>query len=133
MPQINSNISEETKNRLQEFLTDEKNKEQYKSQNNFVDRAINTLIDIEEQGDNQFLNIAIQTQIENTIHMTEKRLGDRFASLLFSTAISLDIIMEILETNFSFTASEIEMMRADAVARIQETKSMRDFRNLVSD
>lgn len=131
MPQINPNVSKETKDNLKEFLTE--NKTKYKSQNEFVENAINTLIEIENQNSNQFLNVALMSAVESIIGLSEERITNRFASLLFSQAISIDILMQLQLMSETITATEIEMMRHEAIGRVQQNKSMPDFRSLIKD
>lgn len=131
MPQINPNVSTETKDKLKEFLTE--NKTKYKSQNEFVEKAINTLIEIENQNGNQFLNVALMSAVESIIGLSEERITNRFASLLFSQAITIDILMQLQLMSETITATEIDMMRREAVERIQQNKSMPDFRTLVKE
>ena len=91
-----------------------------KSQNEFVEKAVNFYADCLSAMDNSLLPVAIQSAIDGKLGLLEKNLNDRF----FEYAVELDMMNRIISDACEFDRDELKRRRAQSVQNVKATNGL---------
>ena len=91
-----------------------------KSQNEFVEKAVNFYADCLSAMDNSLLPVAIQSAIDGRLGLLEKSLNARF----FEYAVELDMMNGIISDACEFDRDELKRRRAQSVQNVKATNGL---------
>ena len=91
-----------------------------KSQNEFVERAVNFYADCLSAIDTLLLPVAIQSAIDGRLGLMEKNLNARF----FEYAVELDMMNGIISDACEFDRDELKRRRAQSVQNVKATNGL---------
>lgn len=89
-----------------------------RSQNEFMERAINFYADyLEMHDDNDLLPQALQSYLDGRLGQMERRLS----AISFDCMVGLDELTGIIADSFEFTEEELRRRRRDSVNTVKKT------------
>ena len=89
-----------------------------RSQNEFMERAINFYADYLEMNDNNdLLPQALQSYLDGRLSQLESRLS----TISFDCLVGLDELTGIIADNFEFTEDELRRRRRDSINTVKKT------------
>ena len=89
-----------------------------RSQNEFMERAINFYVDFLEMSDNNdLLPQALQSYLDGRLSQLESRLS----AISFDCLVGLDELTGIIADNFEFTEDELRRRRRDSINTVKKT------------
>ena len=91
-----------------------------KSQNEFVEKAVNFYVDCLSAKDSSLLPVAIQCAIDGRLGLLEKNLNARF----FEYAVELDMMNGIISDACEFERDELKRRRAQSVQNVKATNGL---------
>ena len=91
-----------------------------KSQNEFVEKAVNFYADYLSAKDNTLLPTAIASMIDGRLGVLE----DRIARLEFSREVELDVLIGIIAEAYEFDRDELKRRRAESVHNIKSINGL---------
>ena len=98
-----------------------------RSQNQFVEQAVNFYADHLALQDNGSLPRAVTSALDGRLGMFE----DRLASLLYKHSVELDMVMGILADSYELTEEDMRRRRADSVRNVKQTNGRLSFEQKV--
>ena len=91
-----------------------------KSQNEFVERAVNFYADCLSAMDNSLLPMAIQSAIDGRLGLLE----DHIARREFTREVELDMLIGIIADACEFDRDELKRRRAESVKNVKATNGL---------
>ena len=92
-----------------------------RSQNEFMERAINFYADYIEMNDNNdLLPQALQSYLDGRLSQLERRLS----AISFDCLVGLDELTGIIADNFEFTEDELRRRRRDSINTVKKTNGL---------
>ncbi len=91
-----------------------------KSQNEFVEKAVNFYADYLAAGDNSLLPAAIQSVIEGRLGVLE----DHIARREFNRDVELDLVIGIIADMFQIDLDDLKRRRAESVRNVKATNGL---------
>ena len=89
-----------------------------RSQNEFMERAINFYADYLEMNDNNdLLPQALQSYLDGRLSQLENRLS----TICFDCLVALDELTDIIADNFEFTEEELRRRRRNSINTVKKT------------
>ena len=106
----------ETKRRIEQWYQ----ADNCKSQNEFVEKAVNFYADYLSAKDNTLLPTAIASMIDGRLGVLE----DRIARLEFNREVELDVLIGIIAEAYEFDRDELKRRRAESVHNIKSINGL---------
>ena len=106
----------ETKRRIEQWYQ----ADNCKSQNEFVEKAVNFYADYLSAKDNTLLPTAIASMIDGRLGMLE----DRIARLEFNREVELDVLVGIFADMFQISLDDLKRRRAESVHNVKATNGL---------
>ena len=106
----------ETKRRIEQWYQ----ADNCKSQNEFVEKAVNFYADYLSAQDNTLLPTAIASMIDGRLGVLE----DRIARLEFNREVELDVLIGIIAEAYEFDRDELKRRRAESVHNIKSINGL---------
>ena len=91
-----------------------------KSQNEFVEKAVNFYADYLSAKDNTLLPTAIASMIDGRLGVLE----DRIARLEFNREVELDVLVGIFADMFQISLDDLKRRRAESVRNVKATNGL---------
>ena len=98
-----------------------------RSQNQFVEQAVNFYADHLAAQDNDTLPRAVSSALDGRLGMFE----DRLSALLYKHSVELDMVMGILADSYELTEEDISRRRSDSVSNVKQTNGRLSFEEKV--
>ncbi len=115
----------ETKQRIEQWYQ----ADNCKSQNEFVEKAVNFYADYLAARDNSLLPAAIQSAIDGRLGMFENRM----AKLLYKLAVEMDMGMSAVLDCVQVDDDYLRKLRSDSVRNVKATNGLLTFEQKVRD
>ncbi len=115
----------ETKQRIEQWYQ----ADNCKSQNEFVEKAVNFYADYLSARDNSLLPATIQSAIDGRLGMFENRM----AKLLYKLAVEMDMGMSAVLDCVQVDDDYLRKLRSDSVRNIKATNGLLTFEQKVRD
>ena len=115
----------ETKQRIEQWYR----ADNCKSQNEFVEKAVNFYADYLSARDNSLLPAAIQSAIDGRLGMFENRM----AKLLYKLAVEMDMGMSAVLDCVQVDDDYLRKLRSDSVRNVKATNGLLTFEQKVRD
>ncbi len=115
----------ETKQRIEQWYR----ADNCKSQNEFVEKAVNFYADYLSARDNSLLPAAAQSAIDGRLGMFENRM----AKLLYKLAVEMDMGMSAVLDCVQVDDDYLRKLRSDSVRNIKATNGLLTFEQKVRD
>ena len=106
----------ETKRRIEQWYQ----ADNCKSQNEFVEKAVNFYADYLSAKDNTLLPTAIASMIDGRLGVLE----DRIARLEFNREVELDVLVGIFADMFQISLDDLKRRRAESVRNVKATNGL---------
>ena len=106
----------ETKRRIEQWYQ----ADNCKSQNEFVEKAVNFYADYLSAKDNTLLPTAIASMIDGRLGVLE----DRIARLEFNREVELDVLVGIFADMFQISLDDLKRRRAESVHNVKATNGL---------
>ncbi len=100
-----------------------------KSQNEFVEKAVNFYTDYLAARDNSLLPAAIQSTIDGRLGMFENRM----AKLLYKLAVEMDMGMSAAIDCIEIDSGYLRKLRSDSVKNVKATNGLLTFEQKVKE
>lgn len=100
-----------------------------KSQNEFVEKAVNFYADYLAVQDNTLLPTAIKSMLDGRLGVLE----DRIARLEFNREVELDVLIGIFADMFQISLDDLKRRRAESVHNVKATNGLISLEKRVRD
>ena len=115
----------ETKRRIEQWY----HADNCKSQNEFVEKAVNFYADYLAAQDNTLLPTAIKSMIDGRLGMLEDHISRRG----FTRDVELDVIIGIFADVFQISLDDLKRRRAESVRNVKATNGLISLEKRVRD